>query len=70
MSILSIGEILIDFTPVEGMEHSYTANPGGAPANVAVSVARNGSISGGLCVTKHGGIPALPTIDEIEKALS
>jgi len=48
MSILCIGEILIDFTPVEGMEHSYTANPGGAPANVAVSVARNGIRSGFL----------------------
>ena len=48
MSILCIGEILIDFTPVEGMEHSYTANPGGAPANVAVSVARNGVRSGFL----------------------
>ena len=48
MSILSIGEILIDFTPVEGMKHSYTANPGGAPANVAVSVARNGIRSGFL----------------------
>ncbi len=41
MSILSIGEMLIDFTPVAGMNNSYTANPGGAPANVAVSVARN-----------------------------
>ena len=48
MSILCIGEILIDFTPVEGMEHSYTANPGGAPANVAVSVARNKIRSGFL----------------------
>ena len=41
MSILCIGEMLIDFTPVTGMNNSYTANPGGAPANVAVSVARN-----------------------------
>ena len=41
MSILCIGEMLIDFTPVAGMNNSYTANPGGAPANVAVSVARN-----------------------------
>ena len=48
MSILCIGEILIDFTPVPGMEHSYTANPGGAPANVAVSVSRNGIRSGFL----------------------
>ncbi|MBE5857568.1 MAG: carbohydrate kinase [Lachnospiraceae bacterium] len=41
MKILCIGEMLIDFTPVKGMENSYTANPGGAPANVAVSAARN-----------------------------
>ncbi len=41
MSILCIGEMLIDFTPVAGMKNTYTANPGGAPANVAVSVARN-----------------------------
>ena len=33
--------MLIDFTPVKGMPNSYTANPGGAPANVAVSAARN-----------------------------
>ena len=33
--------MLIDFTPVKGMLNSYTANPGGAPANVAVSAARN-----------------------------
>ncbi|MBP5298481.1 MAG: carbohydrate kinase, partial [Lachnospiraceae bacterium] len=41
MRILCIGEMLIDFTPVKGMDNSYTANPGGAPANVAVSAARN-----------------------------
>lgn len=48
MSILCVGELLIDFTPVAGMEHSYTANPGGAPANVAVSVSRNGVKAGFL----------------------
>ena len=48
MSILCIGEMLIDFTPVPGMKYSFTANPGGAPANVAVSVARNGERSGFL----------------------
>ena len=41
MKILCIGEALIDFTPVEGMADSYTGNPGGAPANVAVSVSRS-----------------------------
>lgn len=42
MRILCTGEMLIDFTPVDGMDNTYTANPGGAPANVAVSIARNG----------------------------
>ena len=45
--IITAGEMLIDFTP--GIEpYTYTANPGGAPANVAVSVARNGLKSGFL----------------------
>ena len=48
MKILCIGEMLIDFTPVSGMSNTYTANPGGAPANVAVSVARNGIKAGFL----------------------
>ena len=46
MKILCAGEMLIDFTPVAGIERTYTANPGGAPANVAVSVARNGVDAG------------------------
>ncbi len=48
MRILCIGEMLIDFTPVPDMPGTYTANPGGAPANVAVSVARNGVEAGFL----------------------
>jgi len=48
MSILCIGEMLIDFTPVSGMKNTYTANPGGAPANVAVSASRNGIKAGFL----------------------
>ena len=41
MDIICMGEMLIDFTP--GKEpRSYTANPGGAPANVAIATARNG----------------------------
>ena len=39
--LLCVGEMLIDFTPVQGLANSYTANPGGAPANVAVSASRN-----------------------------
>ncbi len=42
--ILSIGEIVIDFTP--GREDSsYIRHPGGAPANVAVCFARMGGCS-------------------------
>ena len=48
MKVLCVGEMLIDFTPVDGMANTYTANPGGAPANVAVSVARNGAKVGFL----------------------
>ena len=46
--LLCTGEMLIDFTPVKGMSNTYTANPGGAPANVAVSAARNGIKAGFL----------------------
>lgn len=41
MDIICAGEMLIDFTPGDKPD-TYTANPGGAPANVAVSAARNG----------------------------
>lgn len=41
MDIICAGEMLIDFTPA-GEAYTFTANPGGAPANVAVSTARNG----------------------------
>lgn len=41
MDIICMGEMLIDFTPGE-TPRSYTANPGGAPANVAIAAARNG----------------------------
>ena len=41
MDIICMGEMLIDFTPGE-TPRSYTANPGGAPANVAIATARNG----------------------------
>lgn len=38
--IICAGEMLIDFTP--GKEpNTFTANPGGAPANVAIATARN-----------------------------
>lgn len=39
--IICAGEMLIDFTP-DQKPFTFTANPGGAPANVAVSTAKNG----------------------------
>lgn len=41
MDMICVGEMLIDFTPGKEL-HTYTANPGGAPANVAIAAARNG----------------------------
>ena len=46
MAVLCIGEMLIGFTPYKGETLVYKANPGGAPANVAVSLARNGIDTG------------------------
>ena len=48
MDVYSIGEMVIDFTPGEE-EASYIRNAGGAPANLAISVARNGLSAGMLC---------------------
>ena len=46
--ILTLGELLVDFTPVqvEGYPLLYSPNPGGAPANVAVQLARLGVRAG------------------------
>ena len=41
MDAICIGELLIDFTP-EKEPRVYRQNPGGAPANVAVAMARTG----------------------------
>ena len=47
MDLFSIGEMVIDFIP--GSEQgSYIRNAGGAPANVAIAVARNG-LKAGMC---------------------
>lgn len=49
MDILAIGEILIDLTQTginENGVRSYAANPGGAPANVAVAAAKLGAATG------------------------
>ncbi len=45
MDVICIGEMLIDFTPCKEAL-TYKANPGGAPANVIISVSRNGLDAG------------------------
>lgn len=45
MDVICIGEMLIDFTPCDETL-TYKANPGGAPANVIISVSRNGLDAG------------------------
>lgn len=47
MDIICIGEMLIDFTPGKE-ERSYICNPGGAPANSCIAIARNGLKTGFL----------------------
>lgn len=47
MDIICIGEMLIDFTPGKE-ERSYVCNPGGAPANACIAIARNGLETGFL----------------------
>ena len=49
--IVSMGELLIDFTPVGTTEDGrllFARNPGGAPANVAVQAYRAGVSAGFL----------------------
>ena len=41
MDIICMGEALIDFKPGKE-ERSYVCNPGGAPANACIAIARNG----------------------------
>ena len=45
MDIICMGEMLIDFTPGKE-ERSYVCNPGGAPANACIAIARNGLETG------------------------
>lgn len=47
MDIICMGEMLIDFTP-GSEERSYICNPGGAPANACIAIARNGLETGFL----------------------
>lgn len=43
--IISLGEALIDFIPLDNQNMTYQKSPGGAPANVAVGLARLGARS-------------------------
>ncbi|MBM7662950.1 fructokinase [Bacillus mesophilus] len=43
--VISLGEALIDFIPLDPDNTTYQKSPGGAPANVAVGVARLGATS-------------------------
>lgn len=43
--IISLGEALIDFIPLDEQNTTYQKSPGGAPANVAVGLARLGARS-------------------------
>lgn len=43
--VISLGEALIDFIPMDHTNMNYIKSPGGAPANVAVGIARLGASS-------------------------
>lgn len=64
MDITAIGEILIDLTQngcnAFGIPE-YTANPGGAPANLAVAAAKMGAKTAfiGMICTPNTGHPVL-----------
>ena len=45
MDIICMGEALIDFTPGKE-ERSYVCNPGGAPANACIAIARKNAAVG------------------------
>ena len=47
MDLYSVGEMVIDFLPGKESD-SYIRNAGGAPANAAIAVARNG-LNAGMC---------------------
>ncbi|MFN2340425.1 MAG: carbohydrate kinase, partial [Halanaerobium sp.] len=40
--VITLGEALIDFTPLDDQNLDFRKNPGGAPANVAVALSRLG----------------------------
>ena len=56
LDIITVGELLIDLTQTridEGGVRHYAANPGGAPANVAVAAARLGARAGFIGKVGH-----------------
>ena len=62
MKITTIGEILVDMTQTHVDANQiphFAANPGGAPANVAVGVVFNIKIDvenpAGTCIVEHDG---------------
>ena len=64
LDVLTLGDLMVDFTPA-GISPKgnllYERNPGGAPANVAVTVSRLGGKSGFLGTRKvknHIKIPS------------
>ena len=55
MKITTIGEVLIDMTEIGRDENGiprFQANPGGAPANVAVAVSKLGGEAGFIGCTE------------------
>jgi fructokinase len=66
LSLLSYGEVLVDFLPSSAHNPSYTPLAGGAPANVAVAYAKLGGTSyfaGGISEDNFGNM----LIQELEK---
>ena len=59
LSLLSYGEVLVDFLPSSNNANSYTPLAGGAPANVAVAYAKLGGTSffaGGISEDNFGNM--------------
>ena len=59
LSLLSYGEVLVDFLPSSANDPSYTPLAGGAPANVAVAYAKLGGTSyfaGGISEDNFGSM--------------
>lgn len=67
LSLLSYGEVLVDFLPTSVNNPSYTPLAGGAPANVAVAYAKlggTGYFAGGLSADNFGTLLMQQLSDE------